>query len=169
MPDGKNGNKPYAVLQRAMSQENVVGLGQVVISNREQLVALRPVGRLLTISILQYTAAIRPAAAFDDDLGDADVSPQEIKLAKTLIDATAAKHAELEDYHDLYNERMKALVEAKIAGKEIAAPSADDGQPPAIDFMEALKASLARKTPRRPAKAGTRARSKTPAKRRKTG
>src|SRR3954469_20317988 len=171
MPDGKHGNKAYAVLQRAMSEENVIGLGQVVISNREQLVALRPVGRLLTISVLQYAAAIRPAAAFDDDLGDPDVSAQELKLAKTLIDATAAKHAELDEYHDLYYERMKALVEAKMAGKEIATPPEDGGKLPALDFMEALKASLARKAPRSPgsSKPGTRVRSKTSAKRRKTG
>jgi DNA end-binding protein Ku len=63
LPDGRNGQKPYAVLHSAIQQEKVVGLTQAVISNREQLVVLRPVGRLLTISVLHYDAAIRPAAA----------------------------------------------------------------------------------------------------------
>jgi DNA end-binding protein Ku len=171
LPDGKHGGKPYAVLHRAMTDENVVGIAQVVISNKEQLVVLRPVGRLLTISVLNYDAAIRKASAFDDDLAETDVSAQEVKLAKTLISATVAKHAELDSYHNLYNERMEALIEAKVAGKEIAAAPSDDRGPPAIDFMEALKASLARKGPRRPgsSKPGTRARSKTSVKRRKTG
>ena len=40
LPDGKHGHKPYAVLQRAMAEGNVVGIAQVVISNREQLVVL---------------------------------------------------------------------------------------------------------------------------------
>ena len=34
LPDGKHGNKAYAVLQRAMSEEKVVGIAQVVISNK---------------------------------------------------------------------------------------------------------------------------------------
>jgi DNA end-binding protein Ku len=171
LPDGKHGHKAYAVLQRAMKDENVVGIAQVVISNREQLVVLRPVGRLLTISVLNYDAAIRPAAAFDDDLGETEVSAQEVKLAKTLIDVTVAKHAELESYHNLYNERMEALIQAKVAGQEIATPPSDERRLPALNFMEALKASLAKKKPRSPGskKLGSRARSKTPAKRRKTG
>jgi DNA end-binding protein Ku len=171
LPDGEHSNKAYAVLQRAMAEEKVVGIAQAVISNREQLVVLRPVGRLLTISILHYDAAVRPAAVFDDELGETEVSTQEVKLAKTLIDVTEAKHAELESYHNIYNDRMEALIRAKIAGKEVAAAPNDEGKPPALNFMEALKASLENKRPRSPGskKLGTRARPKTPVKRRKSG
>jgi DNA end-binding protein Ku len=170
LPD-KNGNKPYAVLQRAMTEGKVVGIAQAVVSNKEQLVVLRPVGRLLTISVLNYDAAVRPAAAFDDDLGQTDVSTQEVKLAKTLIDMTVAKHAELESYHNLYNERMEALIQAKVAGKEIATSPDDEARLPALNFMEALKASLDKKKPRGPGskKLVTRFKPKTPAKRRKSG
>ena len=170
LPD-KHGDKAYAVLQRAMSEDKVVGIAQAVISNKEQLVLLRPVGRLLTISVLNYDAAIRPAAVFDDDLKETDVSAQEVKLAKTLIDVTAAKHADLEAYHNLYNERMEKLIQAKVAGKEIATAPDNEGLPPALNFMEALKASLSKKKPRTPGskKLGTRARPKAPVKRRKSG
>src|SRR4051812_35323360 len=113
LPDGKQGDKPYAVLQEAMKRENVIGIAQVVISNREQLVVVRPVGRLLTVSVLHYDAAIRPSAAFDDDLRVEDVSAQEVKLAKMLIDTTRAEEPELDQYHNLYNERLEALIEAK--------------------------------------------------------
>jgi DNA end-binding protein Ku len=171
LPDGKHAHKPYAVLQRAMTEENVVGLAQVVISNREQLVVLRPVGRLLTIAVLNYDAAIRPAGAFDDDLVDTDVSSQEVKLAKTLIDVTAAKHADLESYHNLYNERMEALIQAKVAGREVAVVHDEEGRPPALDFMEALKTSLKKNKPRRPGSGRVTAanRIRPKAKRRKSG
>jgi len=173
LPD-KNGQKPYAVLQQAMAAENVVGIAQVVISNREQLVLLRPIGRLLALSVLHYDASIRPSAAFDDDLPEPDVTTQELKLAKTLIDVTRAKHADLEDYKNVYNDRLAALVEAKIAGEEIATPPAEDRGPPVINLMDALKASLEKKKPRRPGSGGkvtaaNRARAKSPAKRRKSG
>jgi DNA end-binding protein Ku len=170
LPDGKHGHKAYGVLHRAMTEAKVVGVAQVVISNKEQLVVLRPVKRLLTISVLNYDAAVRPAAAFDDDLGETDVSTQEVKLAKTLIDVTASKSADLASYHNLYNERMEALIEAKVAGKQIAKAAADEERPPSLDFMQALKDSLARKTPKRPGtkKAVTRGRQSAPAKRRKS-
>jgi DNA end-binding protein Ku len=174
LPDGKQAPKPYAVLQAAMKKENVVGIGQVVISNREQLVVVRPVGRLLTISVLHYDAAIRPAAAFDDDLAEADVSAQEVKLAKMLIDTTRANDPALDEYHNLYNDRLEELVQAKIAGEEIAISSSEESGPPVINIMDALKASLERRKPRSPGSgpkvtAATRIRKKAPSKRRKTG
>jgi DNA end-binding protein Ku len=154
-----------------MQTEKAVGLAHVVISNREQLVVLRPVGRLLTISMLHYDAAVRQAAAFDEELEDVPVTAQEAKLAKTLIDVSVTKHAELEEYRNLYNERMEALVQAKIEGKEIATVASKESGPPTINIMDALKASLESKRPRSPGskKLGTRHRAKAPAKRKKTG
>ncbi len=144
---------------------------QVVISNREQLVVLRPVGQLLTVSVLHYDAAVRPNTAFDKDLSDVPVSAQELKLAKTLIDMSLTKDAELDSYRNIYNERMEALVQAKIAGKDIATVKNDDSAPPAINFMDALKASLEAKRPRSPGskKLGKRIQPSRPAKRRKSG
>ncbi len=172
MPDGKQGSKPYGVLQRAMVAEKVVGIAQVVISNREQLVVLRPVGHLLALSVLHYQSAIRPAAAFDEDLPVVEVSNAEVKLAKTLIDVTRAKDADLGDYRNVYNDKLSALVQAKIAGEEIASPPDESIGPPIINIMDALKASLEKKRPRRPGSGKvtptTRVRAKT-AKRRKSG
>jgi DNA end-binding protein Ku len=171
LPDGKHGEKSYAVLQRAMTDGKVVGLAQVVISNREQLVVLRPVGRLLALSVLHYDAAVRPESAFDKDLSETPVSAQEAKLAKTLIDVTRAKRAVLSEYKNVYNERMEELVKAKIEGREIATPPAEDKGPPTINLMDALKASLEKNRPRSPGskKLGARVRRQAPAKRKKSG
>lgn len=171
LPDGAQAQKPYAVLQKAMAVGKVVGLAQVVISNREQLVLLRPVERLLSLSVLHYDAAIRPAAIFDEQLGETQVTAQELKLAKMLLDSVAAKSAELSDYRNVYNERMEALVKAKIAGREIVTTAAEDRGPPVINLMDALKASLEKHRPRTPGskKLGARAKPKTPAKRKKSG
>jgi DNA end-binding protein Ku len=171
LPDGRQGEKAYAVLQRAMAQDNVVGIAQALVSNREQLVLLRPVGRLLTISVLHYDAAVRPAATFDDDLPQVDVSTAEVKLAKTLIEVTRAKQADLDEYRNLYNERLEALVQSKISGKEIATAPTEERGPPTINIMDALKASLKKSRPRRPGdgRVTRGARAKTPAKHRRSG
>jgi DNA end-binding protein Ku len=144
LPKGKPGEKPYALLNRAMTDEKVVGLAQVVISNREQLVTLRPVGKLLAISILQYAENVRAPDEYEKLLGDAEVSKDELKLAKMLILASKMDEPELEEYHDLYNERLKELVEAKVEGREIVKSS--PGTPaPTINYLDAIKASLQRR------------------------
>jgi DNA end-binding protein Ku len=169
LPSGNPGQKPYALLHRAILDAGVVGLAQVVISNREQLVMLRPVGKLLAASVLQYAADVKPVDEFEKLLSDEPVSAQELKLAKTLIAATREKHAELDTYHDLYAERLRELVDAKTAGKEIAKPRAGGKAPPTINIMEALKASLEFKKVRAGAKAsGAASRTKRPAKPRTT-
>ena len=57
----------------------------------------------------------------------------------------------MDEYHNLYNERLEALVQAKIAGEEIATPAAEDrGSAPVINIIESLKASLERRKPRTP-------------------
>jgi DNA end-binding protein Ku len=169
VPDGRQGEKPYAVLQRAMSEDKVCGLAQVVITNREQLVLLRTVGRLLAASVLHYAAEIRSADSFEDNLGDGSASPAEVKLAKTLIQTVREKEPKLEEYIDLYNDRLHALVEAKIAGKEIAAAPSEERRPPVVNFMEALKASVQKTKSGDGKKLVPSARARTPAKRRKSG
>jgi DNA end-binding protein Ku len=173
VPSGKAGQKPYALLHRAIVDANVVGLAQVVISNREQLVALRPIGKLLAASVLQYAADIKPVNEFEKLLDDEPVSAQELKLAKTLIDATREDKADLEKFHDLYAERLRELVDAKVAGREVVKSRPSGKAPPTINLIDALKASLefkktraaARKTSGRAA-ART---SKPSARKRKTG
>jgi DNA end-binding protein Ku len=167
-PNGRAGEKPYALLNRAMTDENVVGLAQVVISNREQLVALRPIGKLLAISMLQYVDNVRGPEEFEKLLPESDVSTQELKLAKTLIAATRAEEPELAEYQDLYNERLKELVEAKVEGHEVSTPP-KQAAPPVINLMDALRASLQKRASGAPKKVARKPAKKAAGKRRKTG
>jgi DNA end-binding protein Ku len=174
LPNGRPGEKPYALLHRAMSDAKVIGLAQVVISNREQLVALRPVGKLLVASVLQYAADVKPVEEFERLLKDEPVAARELKLARTLIDATLQEEAELESYHDLYAERMRELVAAKVAGREVV-KSSTEKEPPTINLIDALKASLEFKKTRTAARGGggaqkvVRTRRASAARKRRTG
>lgn len=166
VPDGKHADKPYAVFQKAIGDEKVVGIATVVITNREKLVAVRPVGNMLTASVLHYAETVRQAKDFD--IPESAVSAQELKLAKTLIETSTVKDAKLSEYSDLYAERLNELIEAKMAGKKIKKSTTKHSAPPVIDFMEVLRKSLDKKRGRgaaikkRPATAST-------AKRRKSG
>jgi DNA end-binding protein Ku len=164
----KQGAKPYALLNRAMSDENVYGLAQVVISSREQLVVLRTVRKLLAITALHYAANIRQPDQYESLMGDVEVSKQELQLAKTLILATKVDEPALEEYGDLYNERLKELVEAKVEGRAISRPK--EAAPTAtINYMDAIRASLQRRAKAAPKKATVKKAPRAGAKKRRTG
>jgi DNA end-binding protein Ku len=177
-PDGQPGQKPYALLHRALVEENLCGIAQVVISSREQLVALRPMDKLLAISVLHYAEELNKPAAYEDELASAEISDQELNLAKTLIEATTDEELHLDKYRDLYNERLTKLIETKVAGQEIVQAPIEEG-PAVINLMDALKASVEQAKRKAPAKTAARkmpekkvpepARTRAPAKKKKTG
>jgi DNA end-binding protein Ku len=172
VPDGKHSAKPYAVFQKAIADEKVIGIATVVITNREKLVALRPVGHMLTASVLHYAETVRGVDYFD--VPESTVTAQELKLAKTLIEASISKDPELGQYSDLYAQRLNELVQAKVAGRKLSGPTkSKSSAPPVINFMEVLKMSLdQRKSARggRPRKTGTAVKKKAPPiKRKKSG
>ena len=45
-------------------------------------------------------------------------------------------------YHDQYQQRLRQLIEQKIAGQEIVAAKPEAGESNIIDLMEALQASV---------------------------
>jgi DNA end-binding protein Ku len=166
VPDGKHSAKPYAVFQKAIADEKVFGLATVVITNREKLVAVRPLGHLLVASVLHYAATVRQPERFD--VPESTVAVQELKLAKTLIEASTTKGADLDSFHDLYAERLNELVQAKVDGVKLTKPAAKRAAPPVINFAEVLKMSLAEKNKTRRAPAKKKAASHT-TKRRRSG
>jgi DNA end-binding protein Ku len=178
-PDGQPGQKPYALLHKALAEENLCGLAQVVISSREQLVVLRPMEKLLAISVLHYAEELNKPAAYEDELATTEISDQELNLAKTLIEATTSDELSMDQYRDLYNERLTKLIETKVAGQEIVQAPTEEG-PTVINLMDALKASVEQTKKKAPAaktaaqkapekKMPVPARTRAPAKKKKTG
>jgi DNA end-binding protein Ku len=151
-PDGPAGQKSYALLHQAMTDENLYCVGQVVLHGKEQLVLVRPAGKLLSMTALHYETQIKPASAFEDELVPTEFSAEEMKLTKMLVHATAEKEFDLSAYKDLYTERLTQLIEAKVQGEELVVAPADEPQT-IINLMDALKASVAKAHAVAPAKA----------------
>jgi DNA end-binding protein Ku len=141
VPEGPVGQKPYAVLHDAMSNRKRAGVARVVFSGKEQLVLVRPLDGLLVMSMLNYDSQIRKPEAFHDDVQKPEVSKQEVKLAEMLVDAQTAEDFSFAKYEDLYTQRLTEMINAKVDGKELVAPPAED-EVPVINLMDALKQSL---------------------------
>jgi DNA end-binding protein Ku len=141
LPSGKAGQKPYAVLQKVMADEQRFAVGAMVLSGREQMVLIRPVDQLMTATVLNYADRVKPAKAFEDEAPDEKVGADEVKLARTLIEATTEDKFDFEKYQDKYATQVLKLIERRSAGKRIAAPQHED-EPAIINLMDALRESL---------------------------
>ena len=104
---------------------------------------LRPFGEGLVMQQLRYADEVR---SFDEvPVGEGDVKPAELALAKQLIDQIAAESFKAETYKDDSREEMREILRRKVEGvEETVAPVAEPPRGQIIDLMQALKASLAK-------------------------
>src|SRR5262249_35827684 len=86
IPDTPVGQKPYAVLHAAMEKKKRYAIARVAFSRQEEVVLVRPMDGLLTMSMLHYDAQLRKPEAFRDELHEPKMTAQEVHLAEMLID-----------------------------------------------------------------------------------
>jgi DNA end-binding protein Ku len=141
-PDGPVGQKPYNLLLKGMQSNNVSAIAEVVISQKEQVVLLRPIDGLMAMTVLSRKDEVKPASAFKDDVVETPVTEAESALADTLIKASIIRKFDFSRYHDVYKEKLTKLIQLKIEGKEVVQVR-DPEEPKIINLMEALKRSVA--------------------------
>jgi hypothetical protein len=93
-------------------------------------VLLRPKENLLVLEVLHYRHQVTQPAALASEAPQTEVAPEELKMAKTLVNASTGDFT-LDKYPDLYTRKLQQLIEAKVAGKEIVAAPASEG--PQVD------------------------------------
>jgi DNA end-binding protein Ku len=141
-PD-KGAAKAYKLLLQAMQDTNKVAIARVVIRQKENLVAIRATGNVMTMATMVFHDEVVPSDTLDElpDDDEATVSDREVEMAQQLIGSLTAPF-EPEKYHDEYRERVLELIEAKAAGEEIAIQPEEEPQK-VPDLMAALEQSLA--------------------------
>jgi DNA end-binding protein Ku len=153
LPD-KDSEKPYSLLLKTLEDTNRVGIATVTMHQREYTVFIRPRKNGLTIHTMYYANEIREVAGYGQAEKDIKLKPAEVKLAEQLVESLS-QDFKPEQFHDKFQENLKALIEAKQKGKTIVAEQ-KPGPARVIDMMEALKKSLsnaeANQKPRKPAK-----------------
>jgi DNA end-binding protein Ku len=141
VPDGPIGQKPYVLLHQGLVEEKRVAVAQVVMHGKERVVMLRPVGKLLMMTMLSYETQVNKPENFEGEVPEQDVAGPEMDLVKTLIKASTASDFDFGKYKDVYTEKLTQLIEAKVQGKEIVAPPQQE-EAQVINLMDALKKSL---------------------------
>jgi DNA end-binding protein Ku len=138
---GTGAAKPYKLLVTAMEDAGKVAIARVVIRQKEQLVAIRPTGDLLTMETMNFADEVIPHDRFDEAPGaDVDTNKREVDMARQLIESLSAEF-DPSKYTDTYRERVLELIEQKAEGKEIAVQPTEEPQE-VPDLMAALEASV---------------------------
>jgi DNA end-binding protein Ku len=136
----KDNPKPYVLLVKALEDADRVGIAKVTIHQREYTVFIRPRSHGLTIHTMYFVNEIREVEGYGKITQEIKLRPQEVKLAEQLVESLS-EDFKPEQYHDTYQENLKALIEAKRHGKTFVEEEAPK-RAPVIDMMEALKRSL---------------------------
>lgn len=139
-PDGDVAAKTYALLAATLKESGKVGVGKVVLRDRETPVLLNPHEGGILIYRLRYPNEVRSIKEVPQLL-EAKADKEQLKLAKSLVDSMSTKFANIK-MEDHYADELKKIIQAKIEGKEIV--SIEEAEPEVVDIMTALKASIER-------------------------
>jgi DNA end-binding protein Ku len=138
----QHAEKPYALLLKALEDTRKVGVAKVTMHQREYTVFIRARDNGLTLHTMYYANEIASVEGYGRKY-DTKLRPEEVKLADQLVQSLSAPFKP-EQYHDTFQEQLNALIEAKLKGKAVTAPTKSTSRAPVIDMMEALKRSLAK-------------------------
>lgn len=136
------GARAYVLLRDALEQSGRVAIAQVALRQRESLATLRSRDGVLVLETLLWPDEIRTASfPFLDQ--EIEVRPQELTMASSLIDSMTSDF-DPDAHHDGYREALIEVIDAKIAGRELAQPSPlEIAAGPSTSLADALRASLA--------------------------
>lgn len=139
-PD-KGAAKPYGLLTEALKEEKRCAVGRWASRGKAYIVILRPIGDVLAMQQLHFTADVRSSS--DVEVPKADVKPAELKLARQLIEQQTTQKFDPAAYTDELRARIEGEIQKKVAGQEISVSEiAPETGGKVIDLMEALRASL---------------------------
>jgi DNA end-binding protein Ku len=133
------GEKPYALLLRALKSKQVSGVAKIALRNKESLCVLRASeNNLIMLETLYYPDEIRTA----DNQAEPEVlvSQPELAMALSLVEMLQEEF-DPKKYQDEYRVALLDLIASKRNGTEVVA-TPEAPLPKTVDLMAALKASL---------------------------
>jgi DNA end-binding protein Ku len=145
-PDGKAGIDAFAVIRDAMKDKDRVALARIVLSSREHVIAIEPLGKGLLGTTLRYPYELRDEEDYFDDIKNPKISKDMVDLAAHILDSKAA-HFDPSKFKDDYENALKTLVKRKAAGKPVKVAEREERPDNVINLMDALRQSLKGKAP----------------------
>jgi DNA end-binding protein Ku len=138
----KGGEKAYALLREAIRRCGTVGIGKIIVREKQHLAGIKVVGEALVLETMRFA----------DELIDVDelslpgtdvVRPQELEMAEQLV-SNLAEPFDPKKYTDDYRTNLMRIIKAKMKGKKatLEEPDEEPADPKVVDLMSRLRESL---------------------------
>lgn len=154
LPD-KGGEHAYAVFEQALAEAKRVGIGKVVMREKQHLVAIESIEGRLVLTMMRYADEVVDVPEVEA-LDNVKVPAKELKLATDLIEALAGDW-EPDKYADDYQTNLQEVIKGKLKGEAVVL---EEEEVPmgaeVIDLAERLRQSLKAAGGARKAKTATR-------------
>jgi len=141
VPDGKAGEEAFAVIRDAMKDKGRVALAKIVLTNRQHIMAIEPMGKILLGTLLRYDYEVRDEKELARSLPSPRIPTEMLSLASHILD-TKAGHFDPSEFKDEFETELKKLVKRKAAGKPIEYEGPAERPSNVVDLMEALRQSV---------------------------
>lgn len=140
---GKGADVPYALLREAIKRSKSVGIGKIVLRQKQHIAAVKTLGEAMVLELMRFQHELVDPAEYR--FPDAErVRPQELSMAEQLI-ANLAGPFDPSKYTDEYRANLMRVIRAKMKGKKVKAVAEPDRTPDeaqVVDLMERLRQSL---------------------------
>jgi DNA end-binding protein Ku len=133
--------RPYVLLLRAMQDTGMAAVGKFVLWGKENLCLIRPQGEALALELLFFADDVRSKGEIEEAVESVEVRDAELDLAGQVINSLVGTW-EPAEFENEYRKDLRAMLEAKLSGQEIAKPEPVP-ETPVVDLMDALKRSVA--------------------------
>jgi non-homologous end joining protein Ku len=145
-PRDQVGLEAFAVIRDSMVGKGLVGMGRVVLANRERPIIVEPMGSGLLGITLRYAHEVRSETEYFADIPQMTLPDEMLRIAEHIL------QTKKEDFDPTYLEdRYRTVLVEKLREKQAQIPARSVALGPSpqnvINLMDALKRSLAAEQP----------------------
>ena len=137
-PDGAVAAKTYSLLSQALKASGKVGVGKVVLRDREEIVMISPLDGGIMLYKLRNPTELRKMESVPQ-IEHKEINKDELKLSISLVESMGSTLKEL-DLTDHYSDAQREMIDAKIAGRQVI--TVTEEEKPVVDIMTALRQSI---------------------------
>lgn len=143
LPAEEVAQTPYGVFVAAMERRGTLGIGEIILSGKQQLALLWAEGGTMHMAMLNYEAEIKPASDFSTRLPKLSGQTRQIRLAQTLIEELEDKDFDYSKYVDRTRQKVEKVIEANSKKRGTTEePEEEPAERNVISLMDALEKSL---------------------------
>jgi DNA end-binding protein Ku len=128
------------VIREAIRKEGMVGLGKIVFTSREHIIALEARGKGMVGVTLRFPYEVRKEDEYFNGIEDEKIPKDMLDLALHIVE-TKTGHFKPAEFKDEYEDALKDLLRKKQKGEKIERPK-ERAPSNVINLMDALRQSV---------------------------